>query len=205
MESPTSTTSFEDISDAANEHEEEIAPKWWETEVRRELESSSSLADIQLICRYVPVNNPNTAIQALSKQPRSRLKTLCKSTCLKYNCKWSSSQVAEAIVRSALERKETPILLDSRRSWSPPNSTTPASPENIAGSLNRHFRYLIKNVCLRDWIAAALGYTTNAIPSLLEEYSNTREMLHQWYKQKSLRKKTRRMVEEVRSLSCFQF
>ena len=111
MESLTPTTSFADTSDAISENEEDVASRWWEAKAQRKLESTFSLKDIQLICKYVPFNNPNAASLALSKQPRPRLDTLWMSAHFKYNKNWSSNfKVTEDIYFTSQS-----VLLDSTK------------------------------------------------------------------------------------------
>ena len=209
MDPSTPTTVFEDTSDTTSENEEVIASRWWEAEAKRTLESTSSISDIQLICRYVPFNDPNAVSLALSKQRRPRLNTLCISVYLKYNRKWSpyvevhewsSSQAAETIVRLVLKGQEISTLPRSRL-WTPPSPDSLVSVENIAESLDRHVCLLFEHVCLRDWIMAALGYNTTAVTSLFGECLDTRTALYLWYEQMTLPTNTYESVEEVRSLA----
>ena len=179
MDSLTPTTTFEDISDTASENEVVITSRWWEAKAQKTLESTSSIADIQLICRYIPFSDPNAAILALSKQQRPQLNRLRKSAHLKSSKKSSSSQVAEAIVGSVLIGQETSTLPYSRPYWTPPDPASPTIAEEIAGSLDEHFCHLICYVYLRDLIAAALGYNTTAFTTLFEEYLDTYITLYQ--------------------------
>ncbi|KAL9103271.1 MAG: hypothetical protein Q9163_001673 [Psora crenata] len=202
MDPPTSTTGFEDTLDTASENEEVINSRWWEAGAQRTLESTSSIKDIQLICRYVPFNNPHAISLALSKQRRPQLNTLYISAHFKYNkkgnlYKCSPCQIAESIITLVLEGQEISTLPRTRRYWTPPNPASPVSVEEIAGSLEEHFCRLICHVCLKDWITAALGYNTTAITSLLKECLDTRTALYQWYKQKRLPTSTWESVEEI--------
>lgn len=209
MEPLTPTTSFADTSDAISENEADIASRWWEAKAQRTLESTSSIKDIQLICKYVPFDNPNAASLALSKQWRPQLETLWLSAHVKYNIRGSprskvhersGSQVAESIVRLLLAGQKISTLPLSRHRWTPPSLDSSVSAETIAGSLDDHFCFLFLHLCSRDWTKAALGYHTTAVTSLLGECLDTRTALYHWYEQNTLPTNTWESVEEVSSL-----
>ncbi len=157
MEPLTPTTDFEDTSDAISEDQDEdgIASRWWEAEAQNALETTTSVKDIQLICKYVPFSNPKTGILALSKQWKPRLDTLLISAHVKSDTpwspqvkmhEWSPSHVAESIVGLLMKGQRISTVPRRRRCWTPPSPNSPVSAEEIAESLDNHFCFLFQHV-----------------------------------------------------------
>ena len=73
----TPTTVFESSTlDAIIEVDDQIALRWWEAKVQRILESTNSIKDIQFICKYIPFEDLNARLLALSKKWKPRLDIL---------------------------------------------------------------------------------------------------------------------------------
>lgn len=169
--------------------------KWWESEAQKEVQSTSSPADLLLIHQFVPFGDTKTFSLALSRQKRPQLNALWIQICDKdIICQDRSlEEMAEDIVDSF---EQSPTMLNIEK-WCPPTEDSLSKTEavEVASSLDRYFCDAFLKISQKDWVRAALGYPTPSIARLLERSLDVRLILQTWF-QKQERADSKTSVQQ---------
>jgi hypothetical protein len=164
----------------------DLLSRWWEAQAEQLLSTSSRLDHIILVCEQDLFSNPQTPIQALCKQPLSRLDDLCKTLGEHGLLSSDKPTKAEQIVRNLRGPVSTAPAWDG--SWLISSMDSPMDVGGVAAKLDWSICSVFCKVRHRAWVKMFLGYGHCGISAFLDAVLNLRNGVAQFVQSAPLEK-----------------
>jgi hypothetical protein len=150
----------------------DLLPRWWEEPAGNLLSTSSRLDHIILVCEHDLFSDPGTPIEALCKQPASRLDDLCKTLGEHGLLSSDKPTKAEQIVRSLRGPALPAPAWDG--SWLISAMGSPMDVGGVAAKLDWSICSVFCKIRHRVWVKRLLGYSHGGVSAFLDTVLNLR-------------------------------